>query len=110
MPTPPLGQKLILPLPNSVVIHRQSTSAIPTPSLADALAAQRKNASTLLTFGSLRKPVPERAPNNALLLDSVLGFDESMLKDILRPHMRGLGFDLTWVVRLSSLRPKALGH
>ncbi|KAL8290623.1 hypothetical protein RQP46_002881 [Phenoliferia psychrophenolica] len=81
----------------SIVVHRQSNSGIPVPTLQDALALQRKNASSLLTFGSLRKALPERQLNNAMLLDGVLGFDESMLNDILRPHMRSLPFDLTWV-------------
>lgn len=87
----------------SVVIHRQSNSGIPVPTLADALAAQRKSASTVLTFGSLRKPAaPERKPTNAIFLEGVLGFDEGMLKDILRPLTRGLIFSCSWVVSLST--------
>ncbi|ORY77238.1 hypothetical protein BCR35DRAFT_305534 [Leucosporidium creatinivorum] len=82
----------------SVVVHRQSNSAIPTPTLANALIAQRKSASTTLTFGSLRKPTqPEKKASNAIYLEGVLGFDEAMLKDILRPLTRGLVFSCTWV-------------
>ncbi|GAA6062232.1 hypothetical protein JCM10212_000811 [Sporobolomyces blumeae] len=81
----------------SVLVERQSNSAIPTPNLADALAASRKSSSTTLNLGSLRRALPERKPNNALYLEGVLGYDEQSLEDILRPHMRGLKFSLTWV-------------
>ncbi|GAA5919432.1 hypothetical protein JCM6882_006322 [Rhodosporidiobolus microsporus] len=81
----------------SIVVHRTSTSAVPTPNLADALAASKRPSSAMLNLGSLRKTLPERKPNNALYLEGVLGYDEEMLSDILRPHMRGLAFFLTWV-------------
>lgn len=83
----------------SVVCHRTSTTGVPTPTLADALAASRKTSSANLSLGSLRKALPERPPNNALYLEMVLGYDEASLSDILRPHTRGLVFTLTWVVR-----------
>ncbi|GAA6018805.1 hypothetical protein JCM11491_006870 [Sporobolomyces phaffii] len=81
----------------SVLVERQSNSAIPTPNLADALAASRKVSSTTLNLGSLRKALPERKPNNALYFEGVLGYDEQSLQDMLRPHMKGLKFSLTWV-------------
>ncbi|GAA5899971.1 hypothetical protein JCM5296_001929 [Sporobolomyces johnsonii] len=81
----------------SVLVQRQSNSAIPTPTLADALAAQRQSSSATLNLGSLRKALPERKPNNSLYLEGVLGYDEETLSDILRPHMRGMKFSLTWV-------------
>ena len=84
----------------SVVVHRQSNTGIPEPSLAEYHAAQRKNAissSTTLNLGSLRKALPERKAPNAILLEQVLGLDESMLRDVLRPLMRGLIFAVTWV-------------
>ncbi|KAK4051032.1 FKBP12-associated protein [Microbotryomycetes sp. JL201] len=79
----------------SVVVHRQSIAGIPSPTLAEAYANRRKPAAATLTFGSLRKQ-NERKPHNALFLEGVLGFDESMLKDILRPMMRGLVFAVSW--------------
>ncbi|SCV73947.1 BQ2448_6377 [Microbotryum intermedium] len=81
----------------SVVVHRQSNTGIPVPNLADALAAQRKSATTL-SFASLRKALPEtRRHVNALLLEGVLGFDEAMLRDITNPGLKGLQpFALTW--------------
>ncbi|KAM0790050.1 hypothetical protein ACM66B_005378 [Microbotryomycetes sp. NB124-2] len=79
----------------SVVVHRQSIAGIPSSTLAEAYANRRKPAAATLTFGSLRK-TPERKPHNALFLEGVLGFDESMLKDILRPMMRGLVFAVSW--------------
>ncbi|KAM0751251.1 hypothetical protein T439DRAFT_313553 [Meredithblackwellia eburnea MCA 4105] len=81
----------------SVMIHRQSNTAIPTPNLADALASQRKSSAAILSFGSVRKALPERKLNNAIILEGVLGFDEEMLREILEPQMRGLAFDLTWI-------------
>ncbi|GAA5962625.1 hypothetical protein JCM3765_006863 [Sporobolomyces pararoseus] len=81
----------------SVLVERQSNTAIPTPNLADALAASRKSSSATLNLGSLRKALPERKQNNALYFEGVLGYDEESLKDMLRPHMRGLKFNLTWV-------------
>ncbi|BGP49885.1 FKBP12-associated protein [Rhodotorula kratochvilovae] len=81
----------------SVVCHRTTTSGIPTPTLADALAASRKSSSMTLNLGSLRRALPEKKPNNALYLEGVLGYDEEMLTEILAPHMRGLKFTLTWV-------------
>lgn len=86
----------------SVVCHRTSTTGLPTPTLAEALAASRKTASASLSLGSLRRALPERPPNNALYLEMVLGYDEASLSDILRPHTRGLDFTLTWVVRTYS--------
>ncbi|GAA6016990.1 hypothetical protein JCM10207_001449 [Rhodosporidiobolus poonsookiae] len=80
----------------SIIAYRTPTVGVPSPSLADALAAQKKPAATL-SLGSLRKALPERKPNNALYLEGVLGYDEESLADILRPHMRGLPFELTWV-------------
>ena len=85
----------------SVLVERQSNTAIPTPNLADALAASRKSSSATLNLGSLRMVLPERKPNNALYFEGVLGYDEESLKDMLRPHLRGLKFNLTWVVSLS---------
>lgn len=82
---------------DSVVVHRQSNSGIPTPTLAEALIASKKSASTLLTFNSLRKTV-EKVAKNAVYLEGVLGYDESMLKDILRPQLRGLVFAVRWIV------------
>lgn len=86
----------------SVVVHRQSNTGVPEPTLAEHLAAQRKLASSssaTLNLGSLRKAlVPERKAVNAVLLEQVLGLDEAMLKDVLRPLMRGLVFAVTWVV------------
>lgn len=82
----------------SVVVQRQSNSSIPTPTLAEALAAQRKNlSSSNLSFASLKKALPERIPNNSLYLEGVLGFDETALKDILRPRMAGLVFNVAWL-------------
>ncbi|KAK4051690.1 FKBP12-associated protein [Microbotryomycetes sp. JL221] len=80
----------------SVVVHRQSIAGVPSPTLAEAYAARRKPAAATLSFGSLRK-AQERKTHNALYLEGVLGFDESMLKDILRPMMRGLIFAVSWV-------------
>ncbi|GAA5977262.1 hypothetical protein JCM10908_004913 [Rhodotorula pacifica] len=80
----------------SVVCHRTSTTGLPSPTLAEALAASRKTASASLNLGSLRRALPERPPNNALYLEMVLGYDEASLSDILRPHTRGLDFTLTW--------------
>lgn len=87
----------------SVVVHRQSTSGIPSPTLAEALVAKGKSSSQL-TFGSLRKPTPS-LPNNAIYLEGVLGYDEEMLRDILQPQMRGLKYSLNWIVRLPLLSP-----
>lgn len=87
---------------DSVVVHRQSNSGIPTPTLAEALIASKKSASTLLTFNSLRKTV-EKVAKNAVYLEGVLGYDESMLKDILRPQLRGLVFALRWIVSFPSI-------
>ncbi|GAA5838784.1 hypothetical protein JCM9279_003861 [Rhodotorula babjevae] len=81
----------------SVVCHRTPTTGIPTPTLAEALAASRKSASMTLNLGSLRRALPDKKPNNALYLEGVLGYDEEMLTEILVPHMRGLKFILTWV-------------
>ncbi|GAA5864129.1 hypothetical protein JCM3774_006390 [Rhodotorula dairenensis] len=81
----------------SVVCHRTSTTGLPSPTLAEALAASRKTATASLSLGSLRRALPERSPNNALYLEMVLGYDEASLSDILRPHTRGLDFTLTWV-------------
>lgn len=95
----------------SVVCHRTPTTGIPTPTLAEALAASRKSASMTLNLGSLRRALPDKKPNNALYLEGVLGYDEEMLTEILVPHMRGLKFILTWVVRpLSSLTSSCLEH
>lgn len=58
----------------------------------------------MLNLGSLRKAVPERKPPNAIFLEGVLGFDEEMLKDILRPMMRGLVFSVTWIVSRTDAR------
>lgn len=82
----------------SVVVHRQSTSGIPSPTLAEALLAKGKSSSQL-TFGSLRKSTPS-LPNNAIYLEGFLGYDESMLREILLPQMRGLKYSLDWIVRL----------
>jgi transcriptional repressor NF-X1 len=82
----------------SVVAHRTSTTGIPSPTLAEALAATKKPVSATLSLGSLRKSLPEKRRENAIYLEGVLGYDEEMLSDILRPHMRGLKFTLTWVV------------
>lgn len=85
----------------SVIVHRQSNSGIPTPTLAEA--ASKRSTANVLTFTSLRKPIAERTPNNALLLEGVLGYDEEMLRDILRPLLRGLVFGVRWIVsRLAS--------
>ncbi|BGP33688.1 FKBP12-associated protein [Rhodotorula toruloides] len=81
----------------SVVAHRTSTTGIPSPTLAEALAATKKPASATLSLGSLRRALPEKRKENAIYLEGVLGYDEEMLSDILRPHMRGLSFTLTWV-------------
>lgn len=88
---------LNIPRSCSVVVHRQGIAGVPSPTLAEAYANRRKPSPSTLTFGSLRK-TQERKPQNALYLEGVLGFDESMLKDILRPMMRGLVFAVTWVV------------
>lgn len=85
-----------------MLVERQSNSAIPSPNLADALVASRKASSATLNLGSLRKALPERKPNNALYFEGVLGYDEEMLQDLLRPHMKGLKFSLTWVVSRSA--------
>ncbi|GAA5880063.1 hypothetical protein JCM16303_001198 [Sporobolomyces ruberrimus] len=81
----------------SVLVERQSNTAIPTPNLADALAASRKTSSATLNLGSLRRTLPERKPNNALYFEGVLGYDEESLKEMLTPHLKGLKFSLTWV-------------
>lgn len=81
----------------SVVCHRTSTTGLASPTLAEALASSRRTASASLSLGSLRRALPERPPNNALYLEMVLGYDEASLSDILRPHVRGLEFSLTWV-------------
>jgi len=85
----------------SVLVERQSNTAIPTPTLADALAASRKQSSATLNLGSLRKAIPERKPNNALYFEGVLGYDEESLGAMLKPHMKGLKFTLNWVVSQS---------
>ena len=79
----------------SVVVHRTSNCGVPTPTLADALAAQRKSAVTL-NLGSIRKALPEKKASNALYLENVLGYEESELKNLLRPHMRGLVYEVRW--------------
>lgn len=79
------------------MVHRQSNSGIPTPTLAESIAS-RKTSSNVLTFASLRKALPERSPSNAILLEGVQGYDEDMLRDILKPLMRGLAFSVKWVV------------
>ena len=86
---------------HSVTVHRTALSGIPTPTLAEALIQHRKNATQLLSFGPIKRAAPERRPNNALFLEGVLGYDEEMLSDILRPLMKGLVFALTWTVRPS---------
>jgi transcriptional repressor NF-X1 len=90
----------------SVVVHRQSNTGIPEPTLGEYLAAQRKSAasaSATLNLGSLRRALvaaeqQQRKAPNAILLEQVLGLDEAMLKDVLRPLMRGLVFAVTWIV------------
>jgi transcriptional repressor NF-X1 len=89
----------------SIVIHRTSTSCIPSPTLTEALLALKKNGGSVLNLGSLRKVVPERMPNNALLLDAVGGYDREGLQAIVSPWMRGLSFKLDWVVGFSSSSP-----
>lgn len=83
----------------SIVAHRTTTCGVPATCLTDVLAASKKVASSTLSFGNLRRALPERLPNNALYLEGVLGYDEEMLREILAPSMRGMLFQLTWVVR-----------
>ena len=82
------------------MITRQSTSSIPTPTLAEAYASRKSSSSSLLTFGSLRK-IPEK-PNhhNAILFERVGGYDEAGLRELVRGSLRGVGsFTVEWIVR-----------
>lgn len=89
------------------MIYRQSTSSVPTPSLAIAYALKKSSAQ--LNFGSLRKTTEEKAKNvglNAILLEGVRGeYDETGLKGLLKPIMRGQIFRVEWTVRALPLLP-----
>ncbi|KAI5477454.1 transcriptional repressor NF-X1 [Pseudohyphozyma bogoriensis] len=80
----------------SVVVHRQSNSAVPTPTLAEAANA-RKSAAGTLSFGALRKALPEVSKNNALYMEKVLGYSEDELREMLRPALGFNVFELSWV-------------
>lgn len=97
----------------SVLISKKSDSAAPKPSLNDAWISTFKQSGTttptlpakrtLLTQAQKPAPVPQpttpaRPDVNSLYLEACFGYDAESLRDLIRPAMSGLDFELHWVV------------
>lgn len=97
----------------SVLIAKKADSAAPKPSLSEAWVSTFKQSGastptlpakrTLLT--QPQKPVaptqptpPARPDVNSLYLEACFGYDAESLKEVIRPAMSGLDFELHWVV------------